>query len=635
MHKMLGSMGLYAVSMAGVLLSSCLAVAQEGLEPMAGTGGVMRDAERRALMPAPANRERKVPQLSASPQKEAVVSKEDGKVLGPITDIRFYGATNFASTVKLPKGTKLSTGEELAQDAGLAEAFLMLLNDGKPKTRGQVKEAMSEVRQILLKSGYYLVRFWPARNNAFYSKGTQTVGVLVDEGRLGAVKVKFGEGDEDGTWFSKEQIQYRFRNLKVGDPFNYLSLRNTLFDVNSHPDLVIDTSIDVRKPIEGEGNDKRIARYADLDLTVYESIPLHMVWEVNNFGMEEVEEWQTSLTLQYLNLTKHDDVLTISPAMSFGAELMSLAGSYMIPHKWWLGGNTTLYGGWSNLDVDDIVPRLDLEGTGWFTGLQHSEYLYDTDRHLWAVSVGLLWRYIEDQYTALGHKLDKRDVSIMPVSAALSYTGKKPDAMGGRNFATLQGVFNVATAGDDLEELWTGAEEHYWILRWQLARLQPLFGWYDENTRKSDLHQWMLFSKLEGQYTSDNLIPTEKLSLGGYNTMRGYHTRGYIGDYGVYGTTELRTPILVDGFASLFGDRSDKTPIDRLQMLCFADYGWTAFNDLPPGYDDNEFLFSAGLGARAALTKYSQLRCDVAFPIANAYGDDDDVEVYFSVQVQF
>lgn len=612
-----------------LLLSCVVALSFDGVSqssdsigPMAGTGGVMRDAERRAFSRPAVKENRALPEIDAKERKGKKQGRDGAKVIGLITDVRFFGATNFAEKVQMK------------------DRVLEKLNDGEVKSRGQVEDVLGEVCQDLLKRGYFLCRLSPSRS-ALYDENAQTLGVLVDEGRIGNINVKFKDAPDaeksydDGTWFSKEQILRRFRYLKEGEPFDYTLVRSVIYDANAHPDMTIDTHFSVRKPFEGEGPDKRVARYADLDLTVYESVPFHMLWQIDNFGMEEIEEWQTSLTMQYLNLTRHDDVLTISPAMSFGAELLSLAASYMLPHTWWLGGNTTLYGGWSNLDVDDIVPRLDLEGTGWFTGLQHSEYLYDTDRHLWAVSVGLLWRYIEDQYTALGHKLDKRDVSIMPVSAALSYTGKKPDAMGGRNFATLQGVFNVATAGDDLEELWAGAEEHYWILRWQLARLQPLFGWYNENTRKSDLHQWMLFSKLEGQYTSDNLIPTEKLSLGGYNTMRGYHTRGYIGDYGVYGTTELRTPILVDGFASLFGDRSDKTPIDRLQMLCFADYGWTAFNDLPSGYDDNEFLFSAGLGARAALTKYSQLRCDVAFPIANAYGDDDDVEVYFSVQVQF
>lgn len=616
MCGLLGRAALPVAGMASVFFVSCLAVAQEGLEPMAGAGGVMRDAERRALAPVPSRRARKVSDIAPGKHNAEPARKDDDKVLGPISDVRIYGATNFAERVNL------------------AESVRDLLADGESKTRGQVREALSEIRQNLLQAGYYLVRLSPARKDSLYSEETRSLGVLVDEGRIGNITVKFQDGEDEGTWYSKTQILRRFRYLKEGDTFDYTRLRSALFDANSHPDLTIDTSIDVRKPIEGEGDDRRIARYADLDFTVHESFPLHMVWEVNNFGMEEVDEWQTSLTMQYLNLTKHDDVLTISPAMSFGAELMSLAASYMLPHTWLLGGNTTLYGGWSNLDVDDIVPRLDLEGIGWFMGLQHSEYLYDSDRHLWAFSAGLLWRYIEDQYTALGQKLNKRDVSILPISAALSYTGKKADAMGGRNFATLQGVLNVASSGDDLGDLWTGAEERYWILRWQLARLQPLFGWYDEKAQK-DLHQWMLFLKLEGQYTTDNLIPTEKLSLGGYNTMRGYHTRGYIGDYGIYGTAEFRTPILVDGIASLFGDRTDKTPIDRLQGLCFIDYGLTAFNDLPAGYDDNEFLCSAGFGARAALTKYSQLRCDVAFPLADAYGDDDSVEVYFSIQVQF
>ena len=615
MRKAFVKMALPKVGIAGVVFAACMALANDGLEPMAGAGGVMRDAERRALAPKPVKRDAKVPEVVSSGKKDAP-QKDGSKKLGPISSVRVFGATNFSDRVDI-------SGRVLER-----------LNDGAPKTKGQVTEALAAIRQDLLNAGYYLVRLSPARRNAFYSEDTHTVGILVDDGRIGTIDVKFEDGEEDGTWYSKEQILRRFRYLKEGDTFDYMRLRDALFDANSHPDLTIDTAIEVRKPIEGEGDDRRIARYADLGLTVHERFPLHMVWEVNNFGMEEVEEWQTSLTLQYLNLTKHDDVLTVSPAMSFGAELMSVAASYMLPHTWWLGGNTTIYGGWSTLDVDDIVPRLDLEGSGWFTGIQHSEYLFESDRHLWAFSVGLLWRDIEDQYTALGRKLNKRQVSVMPVSAALSYTGKKPDKMGGRNFATLQAVYNVASSGDDLEELWTGAEERYWILRWQLARLQPLFGWYDEKTKK-ELHQWMLFLKLEGQYTTENLIPTEKLSLGGYNTMRGYHTRGYIGDYGVYGTAELRTPILVDGIASFFGDRTEKTPIDRLQGLVFMDYGWTAFNDLPSGYDDEEFLFSAGIGARAALTKYSQLRCDLAFPLANAYGDDDDMELYFSMQVQF
>ena len=589
---------------------------EERLEPMAGTGGVMRDAERRVLVGLPEKDAGK--QAEIIPEQRPEVSSKPGveKVLGEIAAVKVFGSKKFAANL------------------GVAGKLLEELKGEGAKTDGDVSKAIAKVRNDLMKEGYYLLRISLLAREKAYDAATKTLSVLVDQGSFGKLSVKF-EGEDEGKWFASRQIYRRFKDIEEGEAFDYTRLRSALFDANAHPDLTIDTSIAVRKPIEGEGNDKRIARYADLNLDVHESCPFHAVWEVNNYGMEEINEWQTSLTAQYLNLTKHDDVLTISPQISFGAEMMSVAGSYMLPHDYWLGGNTTLYGGYSYLDVEDIVPRLDLEGTGYFGGLQHTENIYNSDRHLLAVSAGILWRYLEDQYSALGYSLNQRGASILPLSLALSYTGKKADFLGGRNFATIQGLFNIMNSGDPLNELWTGAEENYWLTRLQLARLQPLFGWFDPKTEQ-DLHQWMLFLKLEGQYTSDTLIPVEKLSLGGYNCLRGYRTRGYLGDYGLYGTVEIRTPILVDMFSACFGDRTDKTPIDRLQFLAFYDYGLTFYNDLPSGYDDSLFLCSAGVGARLALTKYSQLRCDVAFPFTDGDNDEqDDFEFYLGVQLQY
>ena len=583
---------------------------------LSGTGGVMRDAERRAMTPAPAREGKKAPEISAGNVAEQKLGPVADKTVGAVAAVKVVGSREFAE--------REDVADSILKELGANAASV---------TVGDITRAIQTVRGELLKKGYYLVRIMLARQNAYDAK-TKTLTVSVDEGRFGKVNVRFGD-DEDGFWFSKRQIYSRFKDIEEGSTFDYNRFRGILFDANSHPDLTIDTKIDVRKPVEGEGEDKRIARYADLNLDVHESIPFHMIWSIDNYGLEEVNEWQSSLTAQYLNLTKHDDVLTLSPAMSLGAEMFSMAASYMLPHEYWFGGSTTLYGGWSQVEIDEIIPQLDLEGMGYFAGLQHTENLYDSDRHLVAFSLGLLWRYLEDQYTVSSKSLNERGAHILPLSAALSYTGKKGDFLNGRNFATLQGVYNLYNGGDSLSEMWNDAEENYWIFRGQVARLQPLFGWYDDATEQT-LHNWQLFTKVEGQYTDQNLVPVEKLMLGGYNCLRGYHTRGYVGDYGVYGTFELRTPLLVDTVASLFGDRTDKVAIDRLQFLGFCDWGIAQYNDLPNGYDDNEFLCSLGVGARLAVTKYSQVRCDLAFPMAEGNNDDDrDMEVYVSFQLQF
>ena len=498
-------------------------------------------------------------------------------------------------------------------------------------SEADVLKALEQVRNDLTsgiadKDHLYFLNSLNVRNVP--PSSSARAGALVvdfDEGCYGAVDIKVK--DHNGyRWFSDEQITKRyFSEIKRGERFDYAKLRAALFNINSQPDLTVDADIGALRTNNWWA--------ADVKLEVEEHFPLHALFEINNYGMEEVEEWQTALTLQYLNLTKHDDVLTFSPSISFGGELFSVAGSYMLPHYWWRGGNTTVYGGYSRLDVDNIVPRLDLEGTGWFAGLQHSEYLLDDDKRLLALSLGLLWRTTEDQYTAYSYKLKKREASILPISLALSYTGKKRDFLGGRNFATAQFLFNVMNSGDDLDEMWTGADKNYWIFRWQTARLQPLQAlWGDIDA----LHQWLLFLRLEGQYTTDTLIPVEKLSLGGYNCMRGYRTRGYLGDYGVYGTVELRTPILVNLFSSMYGAWKVEDQYDRFQVLGFVDWGWTAFNDLPSSYDDNEFIYSAGFGARLSVTEYMQLKCDLAFPLRDTdWADDDDMEVYVSAQFQF
>ena len=615
-----------SVSFARMLVSQLLGAAslfccvplhgEDGLGSMAGTGDVMRDAERRAFTPVvPVKKGSGAVDMAAEPSPAALSPEVEGRKIGQISAVRVFGSAEFAEREGIPAKVMSELGAE------------------GDKTVGDILAAIDRVRKTLLQKGYYLVRISLARENT-YDKATKTLSLLVDEGRFGRIDVGF-EGKEDGFWFSKRQIYSRFKDIEEGATFDYSRLRGALFDANSHPDLTIDTAIAVRRPIEGEGNDRRVARYADLNLDVHESVPFHAVWEVNNYGQRDVNEWQTLLTLQYLNLTKHDDVLTVSPAMSLGAELVSCAASYMLPHDYWFGGNTTLYGGWSQVQIDDIIPTLDLEGTGYFVGLQHSENLYSTDEHLVALSFGVLWRYIEDQYTVAAAPLKERGAHILPLSAALSYTGRKADVLGGRNFATVQGVFNVMNEGDELRKMWNDSEEDYWIARWQVARLQPLFGWSGDASGQT-LHNWQLFTKVEGQYTDQTLIPTEKLMLGGYNCLRGYRTRGYVGDYGIYGTFELRTPLLVDSFASLFGSREDKVAFDRLQFLGFCDWGVARYNDLPSGYDDNEFLCSAGVGARLAITQYSQARCDIAFPCVDGDNDDDrDMEVYCGIQLQF
>lgn len=587
--------------------------AQEVLGPMGGVGGEARRVEQKALTPTmirPAGPS----EVNALPAPKAAL--DNGVTTGPswvISAVTVTGDLTFAEKM------------------GVRPALEADLVGTEPRTQQTVQEVLRKVFSKLINSGYYLARVSLPRKA--YNEQTQTLTVLVEEGYFGNVKVTFADGREEGRWFSNEQIAKKFKDIVPGETFNYKSLYNDLAEINAHPDLTLDTKISVRKPIEGEGDARRVVRYADLDLTVKESFPFHAVFDINNYGIEAIDEWQTSLTFQYLNLTKADDVLTISPSMSLDSSLLSLAGSYMRPHDIWKGGATTLYAGWSDMQTDDIVPYIDLEGNGWFVGLVHSYTLIKDEDRLVSLSAGIVYRYIEDQFSAFNTSLQERNISVLPLSVALSYSARRADAFRGRNFATLQGVYNLMAGGDnELRDMWVDAEDNYMIGRLQLARLQPLFGTLDN--MQHQVHQSILFLRAEGQYASCPLIPAEKLSLGGFNTVRGYQTKGYLGDNGFYGTVELRTPILLDMISNSLGRKPGNTPLDRLQFVVFTDFGVAEFIDPLPGVD-TEMLLSVGTGVRLAMTKYSQLRLDLGVPVASASGDDNSSEVYLDWQLQF
>ena len=546
---------------------------------------------------------------AAAPAKEDVAKLE----IGEIKSVTIKGSTAFA------------------EDEGARAMLEQSLVDGKVKTVGDLQAAIDATQKALFSRGFYLAAVYPASADA-YNEKTGDLALIVDSGKFGDVKVTLAEKDWP-HWYSAEQVEKRLKGIDRNEVFNYTRLRSALSDINGHPDLLSDTKIAVRDAREGDKPDSPYTRFADLSLDVEDSFPLHFIWDVNNYGMEDIDEWQTSLTVQYLNLTRADDVLTVTPATSFNGDLFSVTASYVRPFDWLLGMRGTVYGGYSDLTSDDILPTLALEGTGYFAGLNWSANLYDSDERNVAFNIGAMYRYIEDEWSRAIYKLKKREIGILPLTAGFSYADKKGDWLGGRDFINLSVSYNLDSFEDALDAYTEGAEKNYLVFRPGWYRLQPLFA--ESIPEDQKWRAWSLFTRVEGQFTDNVLISSERLAYGGYNCLRGYRTRGYLGDNGVFGTAELRTPVLCDMVAGLFGDRTGKSPIDRLQLLVFSDLGWISYKDPYPNMEKDETLFSAGIGARLGITKYTSLNCDLAFPLRKAYAEenDDDMEVYLSVKV--
>jgi len=505
---------------------------------------------------------------------------------------------------------------------------------GKSLTEDQIKALAQRVQDDLIKKGFYVARVWPA--SPAVVDGVLTL--VVDEGRIGKISLFKRQGDKTvpykGRWYSEKQIQRRLALLKAGEPFNYSQLYATVYGFNSHPDLTADVDLTVRKV--GEGDDQR--RHVDMDFEVKENRPLHAMVEFANTGTDITDEWRAGLTLQYLNVSQHDDVLTLSaPASLDLSTIRSTALSYYRPHNWRKGGNFSVFGGLSDLAAENVVDEIDVEGTGWFAGFQGSYNFIDDSRRLLNASLGLTHNTIEDTLILPdGTPSVASEAAVTPLILTLTYGTKQPDKRGGRTtvlWATEinQGGFLGASNDEELQSQRQNAKADFIIEKLQIARVQSVL-----RNKQDPKKDWILYTRLAGQYATEPLIPGEQMGVGGLNTVRGYLENEVLADDGVVANIELRTPIRHTSTLPRWMGKpeNDKRYVDYegLQFVLFLDGAYVTLKDAVAGEDDNYQLLSVGPGLRYSIGNGFQMRIDWGFPIEKTEDSDTAGRGSFSLQ---
>ncbi len=506
---------------------------------------------------------------------------------------------------------------------GLLDGFRATLT-GKTLTPAEIQEQARRLRDQLRDRGYLLasVRTPPS------DYATGIVPIDVDAGRFGKLTLTgTGGAPFEGRWFSGEQLRYRLSGMAEGAPFRESVFYQHVLGLNAHPDLVLDPALSVRR----EQESGRAVRYADLACAVTESRPLHALLTADNAGVEATGEWRAMALVQYLNLTRHDDILSVwlGPVSGDSGSSRSAAASYLRPRLSGRGGATLLYGGYSDVDAQEVADLFTLRGKGWFAGLREEWRAAATPVREVVLTAGAAWRSQEETLSvdSTGVDGETRTVAVLPLSVGVRVTPLRYDGLGGRTFLEAEAVCGPGglTGSDaDIEAFRPGAESTYLVGRGRIARLQPLAVAACDRAGSA----WLLFGRAEAQVASGALLGAEQLALGGMETVRGFPERVIMGDQGGDATLELRSPLARIGAGH------------HLQTVLFADAGHV----MSEGDDDLGAVTVAGAGAglRLALGCRSQVRADYGVPLAGA----DDVEdqtgtgvesgrVHVSATVQF
>ncbi len=470
----------------------------------------------------------------------------------------------------------------------------------RAKTPAEIQEQAGRLRDRLRERGYLMasVRTPPAD----YAAGI--VPIDIDAGRFGKLTLT-GPGGAPfaARWFSETQLRYRLSGMAEGRVFEESVFYQHILGVNAHPDLVVDPTLSVRREKESD----RSVRYADLACAVTESVPLHAVLTVDNAGIEATGEWRASALVQYVNLTRHDDILSLwlGPVSEDGGSSRSAAASYMRPRLSGKGGSTLLYGGYSDVEAQEVAGLFTLRGKGWFAGVREDWRLAANAAREVVFSAGVAWRNQEETFSveSMGVEGETKTVSVLPLSAGLRVTPLRYDSLGGRTFLDAEvvvGPGGLTGSDEDIEEFRPGAESTYVVGRLRASRLQPLAAGVD----KREDEAWGLYGRLEAQAANGALLGAEQVALGGADSVRGFSERVIMGDQGGEASLELRSPAI--------GSRC------RAQAVLFADAGHV----MSEGEEDLDAvtLAGAGGGLRLALGRYSRVQADYGVPVA---GKDD------------
>ncbi len=150
------------------------------------------------------------------------------------------------------------------------------------------------------------------------------------------------------------------------------------------------------------------------------------------------------------------------------------------------------------------------------------------------------------------------------------------------------------------------------------AVFSSLYAWADWTRDLPSDFSLRLAGRAQG--STDPLLSTEDLGLGGNSFLRGYNFSERFGDQGVMGSGELRYDW--DDAAGL---------IDRLQLYTYADGG--VVDNLANGRG-NGSLASAGGGIRTDITRGLDFDIEVAVPLTGPRYDTDDMSPRFNVRIK-
>jgi len=432
-----------------------------------------------------------------------------------------------------------------------------------------------------------------ALEKVYHDKGFQTVSVVVppQDPRRGIIRLQIAESKvgrlrvKGSDWFLPSRIKEEVPSVAEGTVPNLTRFGYELNAANRMADRGI---VPVLRPGVEPGT-------VDIDLNVEDKSPLHGSLELNNRYSANTSSLRLNGGLSYSNLFQLGHTLggnfQIAPEDLDDAQVYS--GYYLarVAEK----TSLMLQGTKQNSDISTLGGAA-VSGRGEIIGLHALFDLPITKGFYQTVNLGVDYKQF-DEDIVVGSDTISSPIEYYPFSANYSANWLEDNSFTDLNLSLNFHLRGMGSDADDFNDKRIKASGSFLYLRADASHTHDL----------SNGSQ--VFGKLQGQASTSPLINSEQIAGGGLGNVRGYLEATALGDNGLFGTFEFRSP-------SFFGKPTLSTKAENeWRFHAFADVGVVGIYEALPGQDSESWFSSVGIGTRADIRKHYHGSLDVGVPL--------------------
>jgi hemolysin activation/secretion protein len=435
-----------------------------------------------------------------------------------------------------------------------------------------------------------------ALEKAYQDKGYQTVSVQIppQQVRNGVVVLQVIEGKvgrlriHGSRYFSLEQIRKQAPSMAEGTVPNFNDVTRDIVALNQLPDRRITPSL--HAGVE--------PGTVDIDLNVKDTLPLHGSLELNDRNSPNTTLLRLNGSISYNNFWQlgHSAGFSFQIAPERMSDAQVFSGYYLARFPDLEGFSLLLQGVKQNSNVSTLG-SIAVAGRGSIFGVRGIFTLPPGKDFYESISAGFDWKHF-GQNVGLSTGKIASPITYYPVSAVYTSTwvpkGSETDLDAGITLGLRGGI---GSKDDQFDNSRFKASGNFIYFRGDLSHTHDLPG------------GMQVYAKVQGQVADQPLINTEQIGGGGLGTVRGYYEAEELGDNGIFGTLELRSPSLL----SRMGKKEDEW-----RIYAFLDAGTLTIRDPLPQQNDVFDLASWGFGSRIQLYQHLNGSLDIGVPMISS-----------------